>query len=101
MDFEVHVVVRRPAGVADERDDVARFHALSDLDEQLGVVVIDGIQQKPCVVRRESCVVFDRDRECTTLGGTRVYYDARAYGVYRRAVRVIELDSLMRLEVAA
>src|SRR6266511_3522514 len=101
MDLEVQVVVRRPARVADERDDVARLDALADLDEQLGIVVIDGIHEKPCVVRRESCVVLDRHRQRAPLCRPRMHYDTSANRVHRRSVGVVELDSLMRLEVAA
>src|SRR5207249_6793710 len=99
--LEVQVIVRRAAGVADQGDDFAGADAVADLLQQARVVIVDGEEKELSVVGRQFSVVADGDGVRPRLGRPRVNDHAVADGVHGRAVGVVVLDALVRLEVAA
>src|SRR5439155_482730 len=89
--------VRRAARVADCGDHVAGLHRVPHRGEQGRVVIVDRVHEQVL----EPAGVADGDRIGALLRRAREDDDPVADGVHRRAVGVIELDTLMLLEVTA
>src|SRR6185312_13550016 len=95
------MVVGGAAGVPHARDHHALGHPLAHLHLERGVVIVGGVDAVLLAVGAYRGVVTDGDGERPLLGPSGIDHLARTDGVYRRAVRIVELDALMLLKVPA
>ena len=97
--FEVEVIIRRTAGIADTGDHGTRSDPLSDFTASDGVVVVDREDAQLPVCASHRGVMPNGDGERTRFNRSGVDHLAGADRMYRCPVGIVEFDALMLLEV--